>query len=140
MITSGREGWTVYCRSGDTIVHNGHWVWADVPAGARQHVCPACLRIRDRVPAGYLTLHGEFLPLHETEIMNLIHNHVEREQALHPLKRIMQSVKQDESTVITFTDAHLARTIGEAIHKAYQGQLDYQYTKGEVMLRVDWSR
>ena len=92
------------------------------------------------MPAGYLTLRGEFLWLHETEITNLIRNHVAREQTRHPMKRIMQREKQEKSLVVTFTDAHLARGVGEAIHKAYDGELDIQYTKDDVVLRVNWSR
>jgi len=128
------------CPECKAVVQNGHWSWAEVPAGANRQICPACLRIRDRVPAGYLTLRGEFLSLHEAEIMNLIRNHVERERTRHPLKRIMQSLKQDESLVVTFTDAHLARGVGEAIYKAYDGELDIHYTKDDVILRVNWSR
>lgn len=128
------------CPECNAVVHNGHWSWADVPADANQQICPACQRIRDRLPAGYLTLRGEFLSLHEEEIMNLIHNHVERERSMHPLKRIMQSQKEEESVVVTFTDAHLTRGVGDAIYKAYGGELDIQYTKDDIMLRVNWSR
>jgi hypothetical protein len=87
-----------------------------------------------------LTLRGEFLALHEEEIMNLVHNHEKQERAMHPLKRIMAIEKMDDSRVITFTDAHLARGIGEMIHNAYGGELNYQYTKDDVVLRVNWSR
>jgi NMD protein affecting ribosome stability and mRNA decay len=111
-----------------------------VPADANKQICPACLRIRDRLPAGYLALEGDFLSQHEEEIMNLIHNYEARERALHPLKRIMEIEKRDEGIVMTFTDAHLARGVGDAIHRAYEGELDYQYTKGDVVLRVNWSR
>lgn len=128
------------CPKCKAVVQNGRWSWADAPSGANQQTCPACLRIRDRVPAGYLTLQGEFLSLHETEIMNLIRNHVTRERIRHPLKRIMQSEKQDKGFVVTFTDAHLARGVGEAIYNAYDGELDIHYTKDDVMLRVNWSR
>ena len=78
------------CPECKAVVHNGHWSWAAVPEGADQQICPACQRIKDGAPAGYLTLRGEFLSLHEAEIMSLIHHHVEREQSRHPLKRIMR--------------------------------------------------
>ena len=72
--------------------------------------------------------------------MNLIHNYEKREWVEHPLKRIMNSEDQDDGFVISFTDAHLARGIGDALHDAYQGEIDYQYTKEDIMLRVTWSR
>jgi hypothetical protein len=103
-------------------------------------LCPACQRVKDRVPAAFLTIGGSFFAEHHDEIVNLIHNYEQRERAEHPLKRIMASESQDEGTVFTFTDAHLARGIGEALHSAYEGELDYQYTKEDIMLRVTWSR
>lgn len=40
----------------------------------------------------------------------------------------------------TVTDHRLARGIGEALHDASAGALDYRYTKGDTMLRVTWHR
>ena len=128
------------CPDCGAVFQHGRWSWADTPAGAHEQACPACLRIRDRVPAAFLTLRGEFLTKHEDEIMHLISNYEKREREEHPLKRIMASEDQDDGFVITFTDAHLARGIGEAIHNAYEGELDYQYTKEDIMLRVTWTR
>ena len=71
---------------------------------------------------------------------HLIRNYEERERAEHPLKRIISSEEQEDGLVFTFTDAHLARGIGEALHDAYEGELDYDYTKEDIMLRVTWSR
>ena len=72
--------------------------------------------------------------------MGLAHNYEEHEKHEHALKRIMGIEEQGGETVITFTDAHLARGIGEAIHNAYEGEIDYQYTEGDTMLRVYWER
>lgn len=128
------------CPECNAVFSRGRWSWQDRPDDARQQLCPACQRIKDKVPAAFLTLRGDFLAAHRDEIMNLIHNYEEREKAEHPLKRIMGSEEQEEGLVMTFTDAHLARGIGEAIHHAYEGDIDYQYTKEDIMLRVTWSR
>lgn len=129
------------CPECDAVFNQGRWTWADkAPSGAEQHLCPACQRIKDRVPAAFLTLSGDFIRDHKDEIMNLIHNYEKREWAEHPLKRIMKIEEQDDSTLLTFTDAHLARGIGDALHNAYRGELDYQYTKEDIMLRINWSR
>ena len=109
-------------------------------ADASKHTCPACQRIKDRVPAAFLTLGGEFLLSHKDEIMNLVHNYEKRERREHPLKRIMGSEQKTDGIELSFTDAHLARGIGEALHGAYEGNVDYQYTKGDIMLRVNWTR
>lgn len=72
--------------------------------------------------------------------MNLIHNLEKKEQAEHPMERVMAIEKTGDSILITTTDIHLARGIGEAVHHAYQGDLEYHYNPGEMLLRVYWAR
>ena len=129
------------CPSCGVVFRRGRWVWASVrPQQAQESLCPACRRVRDQVPAGFLVLAGEFFAAHRDEILNLIHNVEKREQRTHPLKRIMNIEDLGEGTQLTFTDPNLARGIGEAIHNAYGGELDYRYTKQEHVLRVRWER
>lgn len=128
------------CRECGAVFSAGRWQWIAPPEGAHEGMCPACHRIQDRVPAGILTLRGPFLREHRDEILNLVHNVEEREKAEHPLKRIMAVDEGDEETVITFTDPHLARGVGTALHHAYQGELDYHYLEEETLLRVHWDR
>lgn len=128
------------CSECGAVFHKGRWSWDEAPADAHKVLCPADQRIRDRVPAGFLTLGGDFLNEHREEIMNLIRNKAEQEGKEHPLKRIMDMEEQEGKLVFTFTDAHLTRGIGEALHHAYEGELDYEYTKEDIMLRVHWHR
>ena len=92
------------------------------------------------MPAGELTLGGTFFADHRQEILNLIHHAESEARAEHPLERIMEIEEREERTVITFTDAHLAHGIGEALRHAYQGELDSRYTDEDALLRVSWSR
>lgn len=128
------------CGDCGVVWHGGRWQWLARPADAVEVVCPACQRERDRVPAGYLTLSGTFLAGHREEIEHLIENHVQRQGAEHPLKRIMAREDTADGLLITTTDAHLARSLGEAIHHAYQGALDYHYVEDDPTLRVHWQR
>ena len=41
--------------------------------------------------------------------------------------------------VITTTDIHLPRRIGEALHHAYHGDLDFHYIKESYLIRVRWT-
>ncbi len=86
-------------------------------------------------------IEGDFTAAHLEEIQGLARNLEEREKQDHPLKRIMRITKGDgESWEIATTDPHLARGIGDALHHAYQGDLDDHYTDAENLLRVKWSR
>ncbi|MDD5035907.1 MAG: hypothetical protein PHE55_14250, partial [Methylococcaceae bacterium] len=40
------------CPDCGAIFHGGRWQWGETPADAHQEPCPACHRIRDKLPAG----------------------------------------------------------------------------------------
>ncbi len=128
------------CPKCGAVFHEGRWTWAAKPSSAHETLCPACERVRDRYPAGYVTLHGKFLQHHRDELLGLIHNIEAREAAEHPLKRIISTEDKDNAILITTTDIHLARTIGDALHHAYEGKLDYQYAEESNILHLSWER
>ncbi|MEK7778704.1 MAG: BCAM0308 family protein [Pseudomonadota bacterium] len=138
--TKGKLPEPAVCPQCNAVFHKGRWQWLEVPANAHQHNCPACQRILEHQPAGFLALEGDFFVAHRDEIASLIHNVEKKEKAEHPLKRIMATEEEDNGVVITTTDIHLARGIGEAIHHAYQGDLEFHYNAAENLLRVNWSR
>ncbi|MEK6735712.1 MAG: BCAM0308 family protein [Pseudomonadota bacterium] len=129
------------CPQCGAVFHEGRWQWRHAPLDAHHEICPACHRIHDQYPAGFLTLHGPFFLSHRDEIMHLVHNEENRERIEHPLKRIMavEVEEEDGTTLVTTTDIHLARKIGEAIRHAYQGNLEFHYNPEENLLRVNWA-
>jgi len=137
-----REKWPepTACPECGAIVHHGHWQWGEAAPGAALHLCPACQRVRDRVPAGQLTLNGAFYSAHRDEILQLVRNVEAKARAEHALERIMDIKDEADRTVITFTDSHLTNGVGEALRHAYQGDLDSRYTDEDGLLRVAWSR
>jgi NMD protein affecting ribosome stability and mRNA decay len=128
------------CPDCGAVFHGGRWQWMEKPQDAHSETCPACHRMRDRFPAGYVSLGGEFLASHEAEIMQLIKHHETREKAEHPLQRLMDIEKTEQGYQVTTTDIHLARGIGDALHHAYQGELEFHYNPDQNLLRVNWSR
>ena len=128
------------CPDCKAVHHQGRWTWGASPASAHEMLCPACQRIRDRYPAGYVTLSGGFLRDHSQELLGLIRHVEAREKAEHPLKRIIDLADENGSTVITTTDIHLARSIGDALFHAYEGKLDYHYAEESNILHVSWER
>ncbi|MBI5005735.1 MAG: ATPase [Nitrosomonadales bacterium] len=127
------------CPDCGAVFHAGRWQWLDKPKGAHEERCPACHRIHDRFPAGFVSLSGDFLAAHEQEIRQLIRHHEAKEKAAHPLQRIMDIEKTAHGMQVTTTDIHLARGIGEALHHAYQGGLDFHYNPEQNLLRVTWA-
>jgi NMD protein affecting ribosome stability and mRNA decay len=128
------------CPECGVVYHKGRWQRAARPVKAHEHLCPACQRIKDRYPAGYVKLSGSFLDAHRDEIRHLVRNEEQREAEDHPLQRIMDITEEGAVTSVTTTDVHLARRIGEALHHAYQGKLDIKYSQDEYVVRVDWTR
>lgn len=128
------------CPECGAVFQEGRWRWVATPENAHRESCPACRRIRDRCPAGYVYLTGPFFSQHRSEILSLVHNQEQRARLEHPLQRIMQVEHENGGVLITTSDIHLARGIGEAIHNAYQGELEYHYNPEEVLLRVHWMR
>lgn len=128
------------CPDCGAVYEKGRWIWGTAPAAAHEVRCPACHRIHDKFPAGFLTLQGAFLEGHRDEILQLMRNHEAREKAEHPLQRIMAVSEDSVGVTITTTDAHLARDLAQALHKAYKGALEFHYNKADNLLRAAWSR
>ena len=128
------------CSGCGAVFRGGRWRWPDVPVSAPEGLCPACQRERDGYPAGFVTLDGEFVGTHREELLGLARNMEEREKSQHPLKRIIGVRDEEAAVVIETSDMQLARSIGDAVHAAYQGELDYHYEKEGSLLRVFWKR
>jgi len=128
------------CPECKAVFADGRWLWGDAPDEANEQVCPACQRIQDRFPAGYVTIKGAFLEEHHDEIVALIENHERKEKAERPLQRIMAIDRKRDGLEITTTDSHLARGIAEALHDAYKGELKLRYSRDENLLRATWRR
>lgn len=128
------------CVQCGAVFQKGRWTWAKAPSEANEDTCPACRRIQDAYPAGFVTIAGSFFQEHREEITNLVRNEEKKENAEHPMKRIMDVKDTEDGVLVTTTDAHLARSIGEALARAYEGSCDYQYNQDDSMLRVVWKR
>jgi len=112
-----------------------------IPKGkAHESLCPACRKQRDRVPGGVLRLTGNFLSTHKDELMNLIRNESNKAQEVNPLERIMDMQFVGSDLEITTTNEKLTQRIGKAIHKAYDGTIEYKFSEDNKLARVNWHR
>ncbi len=128
------------CRECGAVFQRGRWSWGAAAADAHPALCPACRRIREHQPAGFVRLTGEFFDAHRDEVLKRVRNCEAAEKRDHPLQRLMALEDDGAGLLVTTTDAHLARRIGDSLHDAYKGELDYRYNKDENLLRVTWRR
>ena len=128
------------CTECGVVYHKGRWEWGEAPPDAKRLTCPACQRARDGLPAGILSLRGEFHLAHRDEVLGLLRNVEEREARNHPLKRIMKVEEQGNTMTVSTANPGLARSLGDALLHAYQGELEYHYADDAGVFRVSWSR
>ena len=128
------------CSSCGVVYRDGRWQWDSTSVIEAKTTCPACRRSEDRLPAGELTLAGPYLALHRDELLRLVQNQAEQEQLRHPMNRIMSIDADGDRVVVTTTDVHLPRRIGEALRHAHDGELTMTFGKDECSVRVHWQR
>jgi hypothetical protein len=105
---------------------------------SHEELCPACKRIRDKLPAGVVALRGESALRHKQELLQLAQHQEEAEKGEHPLNRIMGVKEDDQGIVIETTDIHLPRRIGEAVKRAFHGELETHFEQDGFFVRVNW--
>lgn len=128
------------CRRCGAAFRDGRWSWKAAPAGAKEERCPACQRIDEDFPAGYVSIGGSFFAERREEVLARIRHCETQENAEHPLERIMKVDQNGEGAVVTTTSTHLARLIGHALQHAFKGDLKTASGSGDNLVRISWSR
>ena len=126
------------CPQCGAVYHKGRWQWGHKPEDAHAEPCPACQRIADAMPAGIVTLHGDFAKRHKAEMIGLMRNEEAAENSEHPLNRIISIDETDTGITVNTTDIHLPRRFGEALEAAYHGRFDMRFDDNDYFVRVDW--
>ncbi len=128
------------CTICKAVVVKGRWMWKDLEEISSEVICPACRRIKDHYPAGIIEIKGEYTEHHLDEIINMMHNIEKNEKNNHPLERIMDIKQQPGNLTVTTTGIHIARWIGNALLRAFHGDLEYHYEDNDKSIRVTWER
>lgn len=128
------------CSDCHAVFHDGHWAWGAEPPRAAHARCPACRRIREKMPAGTLVLEGPFVASHMAELVHLIRNEADRERHEHPLNRLMEVAEGPGRINVATTDIHLPQRLGEAVKRAYDGELTVKYGVDDYSARAHWRR
>lgn len=137
---TGKIAEPTLCEACGAVFQHGRWRWSAAPEGAHMATCPACRRMRDRMPAGTLTLEGAFFLAHRTEITRLVQHEAAHERAEHAQNRIIAIEELPERTVVTTTDIHLPQRLGRALERACHGELDVRYARDAYSVRALWRR
>ena len=128
------------CVGCGALFSRGRWSWGEIKGKVHESSCPACQRIADKYPAGYVEMKGRFFQEHQDEILNLARNIEQQEKSERPLERIMSIEEQPDQAVLSTTGVHLARRIGDALSRSYKGDLTIHYVKEDQDIRVVWQR
>jgi hypothetical protein len=128
------------CPDCHAFFTDGRWTWSKQATAGAEELCPACRRIRDRIPAGILTLSGAFVGRHKQEMLDIIRRQEILEKQQHPLNRIMEIGEEADKIVVETTDIHLPQRVGKACESAYDGELTMRHDQNSYFVRVDWRR
>jgi hypothetical protein len=107
---------------------------------AKSALCPACKQSRDGVPSGFVYVKGKFSLKHRDEIGRLLRNEAERDAQDNPLARIMGWEETETQLVVKTTTEHLAQRLGHALEKAFDGDVQYDFSHENKLARVYWER
>jgi len=141
LISQDEKFESAVCRDCGAVYSDGHWQWRNNPSIDLVSVrCDACERVREKQPAGYVTLQGKFSREHCDDLISFIRNVETQEKSENPLRRIMAIDRRAEKILIATTDAQLVRSMGKALQREYEGKLDLHYHKNECVLRALWQR
>ena len=127
------------CPQCGAVYHGGRWQWLLRRAKAGEELCAACRRINDKFPAGVVTLRGDFAKEHKEAMIHLARHQEEAENKEHPLNRIISIEEDAQGVVINTTDIHLPRRIGEAVKRAFHGEIENNFEKDGYFVRVTWT-
>jgi len=135
---SGKGVDGLLCKECGLVQLRGTWSFTPAPSGRVAKVlCPACTRVRDRYPAGVVTIPAALVDRRE-EITNLVRNLERNESEEHPLERVMDVKSVAGALVVTTTGVHLARHVAHKLAKRFHKKPRIRYADDEELVHVDW--
>ncbi|HEY7476383.1 MAG TPA: BCAM0308 family protein [Vicinamibacterales bacterium] len=109
-------------------------------AAPRMTVCSACQIVAAGQFAGEVRVSGAFAAAHAADVERLIRNEARRAADDNPLARIVRFDRVPEGLLVRTTTEHLAKRIGQALHKAMHGTVRYRFSHENKFAHVTWSR
>lgn len=89
---------------------------------------------------GIIRMSGAFLLDHEEEILNLVKTEGRLGKERNPGSYITKIQKADGKILVETSSHSLAMHIGKSLQRAYKGEHEYKFLKGEKFVEVNWRR
>jgi len=132
---------TALCKRCGLVYRNKRWQAETVSGKIDNEVlCPACQRTEDHNPGGVVTLSGPYLSSHKAEILNTIRHEEAKSRVKNPIARIMEIKEEVGRITVTTTEDKLAQKLGREVFKSQKGELHYQWSHDQNLVRVEWMR
>ena len=130
----------IFCPKCGVILKGGVWQWGNqTPLICKQALCPACQQIKEKKPAGFLTIKGSYFQENRSTIMSFISRQIEEQLTQKPLSRLMSLEElSKEMVILSFTDSELPRFLAEAIAQQFDALVDSSQTNRHGIVRVLW--
>jgi len=137
------------CRTCGSAYLKRRWVKADrAPAHLfsptqppLETVCPACRMVAEGTWRGELRISGAFPAAHKDEIEHLLRAEAQRAGEDNPLARITTTTPRGrQGLTVRTTTEHLAKRLGQALAKAYDGTAHYEFSHENKFAHVTWTR
>jgi NMD protein affecting ribosome stability and mRNA decay len=103
-------------------------------------LCPACRLIAEGRFGGEVRVSGAFVADHGDEVERLIRNEAARAAEDNPLARIVRFDRSRAGFTVRTTTEHLAKRLGQALRKAFDGTVRYRFSHENKFAHVTWSR
>lgn len=130
----------VVCIECGALKHNGKWTWDPLPNNFEDDYCPACLKIKDGMPAGSITLSGKYTIKNREALVNLINSIAAEETSRHPLERLIDIEYPEGQIRVTTTGDIMPRLIGYTLNLQYHGTLETISTGQDDLIHFLWKR
>lgn len=134
------------CKKCGSVYHDKRWVNKDEASedllmkAKPAALCPACRKIRDNYPEGFLLLEGDFVKEHREEILNLLRNKESLAQSINPLERIITLKEREGVIEVATTTEKLAQRMGQILSRAFNREAEFKWSSDTKMARVIWRR
>jgi len=104
-------------------------------------ICPRCRRRPAGLPKGFLHLDGPFVPANRGELEALLRNEVAQARREQPFSTML-AVEEDGrgGLIVTTSTEALAARLGDALARAFEGEIHYGFSHENRLSHVWWHR